>query len=245
MDDENNQALLEDYARTRDPALREKLVLAYISLVRSIVRRFPEYPKIGEDLLQVGSIGLIKAVDGFDPGRDVKFSTYATHCITGEVRHFLRDKADVLRMPRWMEAVSRRVNTFIAGFLHQNERFPSIEEISHTLNITREGVEEILRVRNPLFCQSYETLVEASVDVQKIKSLRYEDFRLPIEDRIVLQQAVERLRKLEQKIVYLFFYLDLTETQIAKKMGLSQKKVSRTLHEALYRMKKLLTKELW
>ena len=245
MDDEKLSLVLNDYARTREPALRERIICAYMALAQSLTRKFPEYPKFREDLIQVGYIGLIKAVDGFDPGRDVQFSTYATHLINGEIRHYLRDRTEEIRLPRWIKEVSHRVNLFIADFMQKNERLPSVEEISRGLNIAPEGVEEIVRVKNPVFCQSFEDLRQAEIDVQKIKSLRYEDFKLPIEDRIVLLQSLEKLKTIEQKIVYLFFYKDLTETQIAQKMGLSQKKVSRVLRSSVLRLKEFLTKDLW
>jgi RNA polymerase sigma factor (sigma-70 family) len=84
-----------------------------------------------------------------------------------------------------------------------------------------------------------------SVALRKIKSLRYETLRLPVEDRITLMNALERLKVLEQRIVYLFFYMDLTQTQIADRMGLSHKKVSRVLNKSLQKMKAFLTMDLW
>jgi RNA polymerase sigma-B factor len=245
MDEAVLTPLIEEYAQTREPALRDRIVCAFMPLAQSLARKFPEYSKLREDLVQVGYVGLIKALDCFDPGRGVRFSTYAVHSINGEIRHFLRDRVDTIRPPRWMREVSHRVNLFISDFMQKNERLPGVDEISRGLNLSPEGVEEIIRMKNPVFCQSFEDLKEAELDVEKIKSLRYESFKLPIEDRIMLNRAVEKLRYIEKKIVYLFFYLDLTETQIARKMGFSQKKVSRLLQESVSRLKTMLTRELW
>lgn len=232
------------YARTRDPALRDKIIRDNLHLVPPLVRKFRDVGEHREDLLQVGYIGLIRAVDLFNASRQVKFSTFATHWVMGEIRHYLRDKAYAARRPRWLSGLNKEINDYIDVFLQKNQRLPMIGEVSRALNITEEGIMEIIRARSFLSMDAAQSTLDRFVDVNKIKSLRYETLRLPIEDRILLGQAIERLKDFEQKAIFLFFYVDLTQTQIAKKMGLSPKRVSRMLGRALRKLRDILLKEI-
>jgi len=241
MEDEE---LFLEYSRTRSAAIREELICRNLNLVPSLVRRFRESGESFEDLSQVGYIGLIKAVDGFNPQREVKFSTYATHCITGEIRHHLRDRIDSIKRPRWLQDLTRKLASYIDEFVQKDGHLPSIENLSQYLNIAPDGVVELLKSRTTVSLESLGEQSSEALAYHKIRRLRYESFRLPIEDRIVLTQAVEALKKVEQRIIYLFFYMDLTQTQIATDLGLSQKKVSRILRRALDRLNEALRGEL-
>jgi RNA polymerase sigma-B factor len=225
--------------------LREQAICRYIHLVPPLARKFRDYHESREDLIQVGYVGLIKAVDGFDPILGVKFITYATHCILGEIRHYLRDKSQSIRRPRWLASLNRRVSEYMESFMQANRRLPSLGEIARALNIEEDGIVEILKMKSIISLNAMEDEKGGSVALRKIKSLRYETLRLPVEDRITLMNALERLKVLEQRIVYLFFYMDLTQTQIADRMGLSHKKVSRVLNKSLQKMKAFLTMDLW
>ena len=224
---------------TGEPSLRERLVEKHLQIVPAIVRKFRGKAE-WDDLIQVGYLGLLKAVDGFNPVLDTRFSTYATHCIFGELRHYVRDRIDVVRRPRWLASLSKQVAGYIEIFLHDHHRLPTFNEIADGLNLSREGVEEILRAKMPISLDDQEGESPIGLHVEKIRSRQYETFRLPMEDRIVLQQAVERLVELEKRIIYLFFYRDLTQGQIAGEMGLPPKKVSRLMRKALDRLRGLM-----
>ena len=216
-----------------------------LHLVAPIVRKFRETGANFEDLVQVGYVGLIKAVDSFNESFNVKFSTYATHLVAGEIRHYLRDRVDTVKKPRWLSALSRKMAIFIDRFLQEHQRLPTLGEIAQGINVSEEGVVEILKARSLATPAPLEEMNEETIAVEKIRSLHYETLRLPIEDSIALSQTIEALRALEQKVVYLFFYMDLNQTEIAKMMGLSQKKVSRVLHRGLDRMREILGKDVW
>lgn len=220
---------------------RHDIICKYLHLVPSVVRKFRDSGEPFDDLIQVGYIGLIKAVNSFDRKYKVKFPTYAIHFITGEIRHYLRDKADTIKKPRWLSGLSRRIAIYIETFLQAETRLPTIAEIAHGINVSEEGVVEILKARSLTDVAA----LDESIAVGKIRSLRYETFRLPLEDSIALQQTVEKLKQIEQRVVYLFFYQDLTQTEIAKTMGVSQKKVSRLLQRAVDKLREIMTRELW
>ncbi len=234
---ETTEMLFLRLERTGDPYLRHSIILRNLHLVRPVVKKFVHLMGILEDLVQVGYIGLIKAVDLYDVHRKIKFSTFATRWIEGEIMHYIRDKADIARKPRWLGELSNKVNRFIDEYVQNHQKFPETSEIAHALNIDEEGIQEIIKSRTFLSLSQEGSEYPDEVDINKIRSIRPESFRLPIEDRILVEQALERLKKLEKRIVFLFFYYDFTQMQIAEKLGLTQRKVSRILGKAVFSLK--------
>lgn len=234
--------LFRQLRKGKDKDLRERLIHENLQIVVPIAKKFVynNNKESLEDLIQVGYIGLIKAVDQFDPDRGVKFITYATHCIMGEIRHYLRDKSESIKRPRWLTRLNREIARYIEEFLQENKRLPSITEISTALNIEGDGIVEILKAK---YMVSVDDLNEGSTDylmLNRIRSRTMENFKLPIEDKIALEQAMESLKKLEKIIIKLFFYMDLTQSQIAVNLGLSQKKVSRLLKKSIDKMREAI-----
>ncbi|MCL5037380.1 MAG: sigma-70 family RNA polymerase sigma factor [Chloroflexi bacterium] len=241
---EPEEEIFETYSRTKDPELKDRIIKRYMPLVGPVVRKFLFMGESGEDLAQVGYVGLLKALESFDPYRNVKFSTYATHCISGEVRHYLRDKADSIKKPRWVRDLSYQASGFIDRTLQEKNRLPTAREISEELDISEEEALEILKVRSLVSLD--EGIVTRKGDtVERSDTVKSDAQRPGVEERIVLEQAMDELKAKEKSIVYYFFYMDLTQTQIAEKIGMSQKKVSRMLKKALKKMKDILTKEVW
>src|SRR5215212_932416 len=199
--------LIEAYRERGDRRAVEQILSMNVKILNHIVRRYAaSSDEPYEDLLQVGYIGMMKAVNGYGWGSEAKFSSYAYSMIEGEIKHHLRDAALVKR-PRWARSRHAKVS-------------------------------ELMK----LFCDtdvlSLDTGEDVEVDVSAIKSLRYETFSLPVEDRILLEQALESLTELQRKVVYLFFYKDLCQTEIGRKLGLSQRKTSRTVASAIKILKK-------
>lgn len=222
------------YRRTRDPATRDQIFAQYQNVVDSIARSYVRSAE-REDLLQVGYIGLVNAIERFDSEKGFRFSTYATHCVEGEIRHFLRDKSETIRRPRWVRTLSTQVASFLESFQHANQRLPLLSEISEALNITEKGVRAILMSKQPA------SLDEGGVGddflKENVRSARFESFRLPVEDRISISQGFERLLEVEQKVIYLFFVKDFTQREIAGKLSLPPRKVSRLMQAALGRLR--------
>ena len=234
--DEDEGSLFDAYRADGCISSRDQIFFRYQEVVSLIVKRYVQKAE-RDDLLQVGYIGLLGAIDRFDPARGVKFSTYLNHCVDGEIRHFLRDKAEVVRRPRWVRKLGREIAGFIEAYFQENQRLPALRHISESLNIEEAGVVAILRAKQP------GSLDDPSVAASAVRSLRHESFRLPVEDRVVISQAFEKLRDLEKKVVYLFFVADLNQRQISKKLSLSPRGVSRLMQRALKGMRGELERE--
>ena len=229
----------EAYAKTRTLEFRDRIVLAHMGLVKSIASHYGAM-QARDDLEQVGCVGLIKAVERYDPGLGVPFEAYARTVVSGEIFHYLRDLAPVLRVPRWYRTLNRRLHESHDRLVMSLGREPSHEELAADMNITVDGVKEILRLRDSYNLMSLSDRAEGNGGpprIDAIRSVRPQTFRLPVEDRIVLDKALEQLADFERRVVHLFFYKDLTQTEIARRLGFSQKHISRTLANTLRKLK--------
>jgi RNA polymerase sigma-B factor len=168
----------------------------------------------------------------------VPFEAYARTVISGEISHYLRDLAPIMRVPRWYQTLNRRLHQAHERLTGSLQREPSVEELADEMNVTPEGVHEIVRLRDSynLASLSDERQGGSTVQVDAIKSRRYLSFQLPVEDRIALDRAIERLEA-ERNLIHLFFYKDLTQTEIARRLGFSQKHISRLLAQSLRKLK--------
>jgi len=230
----------EAYARTRSLELRDHIVLAHVGLVKSIAAHYFTGQAQRDDLEQVGYVGLIKAVERFDPSLGVPFEAYARTVVSGEIFHYLRDLAPVLRVPRWYRTLNRRLHESHDRLVMSLGREPTHEELAADMNIQVDGVKEILRLRDSYNLMSLSDRPdggEGPPRLEAIRSSRHQTFRLPVEDRIVLDKALESLADFERAVVELFFYKDLTQTEIARRLGFSQKHISRTLASTLRKLK--------
>src|SRR5215218_6051108 len=226
-------SLIEAYRERGDRRALERILSMNGKILNHIVRRHASSSDESyEDLLQVGYVGMMKAINGYRLESEAKFSSYAYSMIEGEIKHHLRDTALVKR-PRWARSLHARVSEATSRLTAELGRPPLIEEVASEVNITPEGVAELMK----LFCDtdvlSLDGGEDEEVDVSAIKSLQYEAFSLPVEDRILLEQALETLSELQRKVIYLFFYKDLCQTEIGRKLGLSQRKTSRTVASAV------------
>jgi RNA polymerase sigma-B factor len=220
--------LVEACRERGDQRAFERILALHDKLLNNIVRRYSaSSSEPYEDLLQVGYVGLVKAVNGYEAGSKASFSTYAYSKIEGELRHYLRDTV-LMKRPRWARSLYSRISEATARLTSELGRPPFIEEIAKEVNVAPEGVVEVMKL---FFDTSVCSLDEENdgneePDFSAIKSLQYETFALPIEDRIVLEQALESLTKLQGRVVYLFFYKDLSQTEIGRRLGLPQRKIS-------------------
>lgn len=209
--------------RGRDEDL-ELLVLTGERLVAHFARVLTG--GIGEDVIQAGMEGLMKAVSRFDKGYGASFATYAGHCIMGEIRHYVRKESSYFKLGS-IARLQQKVNDVVEKVLKETGEPPTLSEIAGILNVKESGVVEAMRAG----------LVSLDdLDVKQIRSDRYETFRLPIEDRLLLEQAIGKLTSIQKRVIQLLFYRDLTQTQAAEELGISQRQVSRILHKSLREM---------
>jgi len=238
MDAESeDRGLFEAYQKEPNEKNQEAIVSRYSRLVVGVAKSFRGRWD-WEDLLQIGYLGLIKAIQGFRLEKGNRFSTYATHCIQGEIRHYLRDRNEVVRRPRWLQGLSKKVGVFVEKFLQRNERLPSIAEVSEGCNLSPDGVLEVLKAGQVLSLEQLQG--EAGIQVSRIRSLREESFVLRLEDRVWLESALEGLLAVERQVIDLFFFRDLNQAQISGATGLPPKRVSRVMRKALERLRDLL-----
>jgi RNA polymerase sigma-B factor len=176
-----------------------------------------------DDLIQAGYEGLLKALERFDPNRGVLFSTYAAHCILGGIRHEIR-KEKVFYRPPWMIDLQHRVLKITDDMIRKSGEAPTLAEVAKAANIKEEGLAFVMQAgRIPL----------DNLDQALVRNQRYVSFQLPIEDKITLHQAMARLNRLQQRVLYLIFYQDYTQQQVADDLGISQRQVSRVLGKSL------------
>src|SRR5215204_5728224 len=232
-------SLIEAYREQGDRRAVEQLLSMNVKILNHLARKYAATSdEPYEDLLQVGYVGMMKAVNGYRLDSGAKFSSYAYSMIEGEIKHHLRDTALVKR-PRWARSLHAKVSEATNRLTNELGRPPLIEEVAGEVNITPEGVSELMK----LFCDtdvlSLDGGGDEGVDLSVIKSLHYETFALPVEDRIVLEQALDSLNELQRKVVYLFFYKDLSQTEIGQTLSLPQRKISRIVASATRSMRKL------
>jgi RNA polymerase sigma-B factor len=220
--------LVEAYREKGDRRAIERIMALHARMLSSLVRRYATSSgEPYEDLLQVGYVGLMKAVNGYETGSKARFSSYAYSRIDGELQHHFRDTA-LVKKPRWARSLYSRISEATMRLTSELGCPPCIDEIAKEVNVTPEGVTEVMKLfLDTNVCSlDEERGGEEEPDLSAIKTLEYESFSLPIEDRIALEQALESLTKLQGKVVYLFFYKDLSQTEIGKRLGLPQRKIS-------------------
>ncbi|MBC8139193.1 MAG: sigma-70 family RNA polymerase sigma factor [Fibrella sp.] len=244
-------------APTASPTLSElkaKIAHLHTPLVESVARRFVGSGEPFEDLVQEGFLGLLSALDNYDPertaqkepARKIKFSTYATHFVVGAIRHFLRDRGKIIKEPAWLHEISVKVARTTDALTVELGRAPQSIEIARVLNLTEEAVDEILSTRQTFQVSAFGSSSEDNdstvglVDPEKIRSDKHVTLRLPIEDRIVLENAVLKLKELEQNVLFEFFYQDHSQTEIAKQFGISCNYVSHILKNATGKLKRIM-----
>ena len=244
-----NEQLLAAYAETRTPATLDELVRRNQNLLHHILKRFAYASEPYEDLLQVANLGLIKAAQRFDGGRGVRFSTYATAIVDGELRHHLRDSL-LMRQPRWVKKVYRQIQDKSNELSHKLGRPPEVAELAQALNINEDGILEVMNLYSRIQLHSQDEpfasdALQAEADPGMVHSIRQSSFSLPIEDRITLYAALDRLSAFQRRLIYLLFFRDLTQSEVAEEMGLTQKKVSRESIKALGRLQEVLGRKVF
>jgi RNA polymerase sigma-B factor len=236
-EEKTDRDLLRRYHEQGDLEARERLIEQYLPLVRSLARRYSYRGEQLEDLVQVGCIGLIKAIDRFDVDRGVELTTYATPNIIGEIKRHFRDKGWSVRVPRGLQELNVRLSHLVEDLTVQLERSPTIAELAKAAGVEEEEVLEALESG-----QAYATLSlsaptgggEDGSDLDPLESLGELEHEYEVsEDRAVLAPGLRVLDERERRILHLRFFEGLTQSQIAQQVGISQMHVSRLIRRAL------------
>ena len=232
-----------EFAATRDERLRDELVTEHIGLARRLAHRFANRGEPYDDLVQVGSIALIKAVDRFDPDRGVEFTTYATGTVIGELKRHFRDKGWAVRVPRRLQELKLALTKAIGDLAQREGRAPTVAEIAAHLQMTEEEVLEGLESANAYSTVSLDAPDSGDDDAPAVaESLGMLDDALEgVEYRESLKPLLEQLPSREKRILLLRFFGNMTQSQIANELGISQMHVSRLLARTLAQLRDGLT----
>jgi RNA polymerase sigma-B factor len=227
------------YARSHDPRSRDRLIEAHLGLAGHLARRFSGRGEPYDDLVQVGSLALVKAVDRFDPSRGVEFSTFATRTIVGELKRHFRDRGWFVRAPRRVQELYLQIGEVISTLTQELGRSPTIREMATATGVGEDDVIEALEAG-----QGYRS---GSLDVVGPEGdtlgERLGDDDQALEDaeqRAFLSPALDRLPARDRFIVKLRFVDGMTQSEIAKQVGMSQMHISRLLSRSLQTLRDAL-----
>ena len=238
--EKSDKVLLRRYHEHGDVAAREQLIEQYMSLVRSLASRYSYRGEQLEDLVQIGAIGLIKAIDRFDLDRGVELTTYATPNIIGEIKRHFRDKGWSVRVPRGLQELNVQLSRLIEQLTVQLGRSPTISELAKAASVEEEEVLEALesgRAYSSLSLSSGGSQDDDG-DLDPLESLGELEHEYEVsEDRAVLAPGLRALDDRERRILHLRFFEGLTQSQIAQQVGISQMHVSRLIRRALERIR--------
>lgn len=247
MDKENRKLLtheetleLIEQAQAGDHHAKEILVLKNIALVKSIVKKFLNRGYEYEDLLQIGTIGLIKAIQNYDAQYEVRFSTYAVPMIMGEIKRFVRDDG-IIKVSRSLKELASKAMYAKERLKSIHNREPTIQEIAHEVGSTPEEVIHALESGKPvasIYDVVYEDDSSPILMVDKIPSI--DDELSSVVDSVTINDALDKLDEREKTIIIMRYFQDKTQGDIAKVLGISQVQVSRLEKKVLLKMREML-----
>ena len=229
------------YHERGDREARDLLVEELMPLVRALARRYAGRGEQLDDLIQVGAIGLIKAIDRFDPSRGVELTTYAIPTIVGEIKRHFRDKGWAVHVPRRLKELNLRLSRRIEELTGQLGRSPTVAELAAAEGIEEEEVVEALETGQAYAAQSLSAPVLSADEPSDLETLSsipsIDEGFATTEDRVVLSRGFKALDERERRILTLRFFDGLTQSQIAAEIGISQMHVSRLIRRALEKMR--------
>lgn len=239
LKEEEKEQLLERI-QAGDEEARETYIKGNLRLVLSVIRRFESSSENADDLFQIGCVGLMKAVDHFDPSRMVKFSTYAVPMIIGEIRRYLRDNSPI-RVSRSLRDTAYKAIYAREGYIRQHMKEPTVQEIADEIGIAKEDVvfamdaiQSPMSLQEPVYSDGGDTLyVMDQVSDKKNKEENWVE-------ELSLEAAMERLNERERRIIRLRFFEGRTQMEVADQIRISQAQVSRLEKNALRTMRKYL-----
>ena len=247
FDRERTRQRLAEFAQTREPQLRDELVVAHLNLVRYLAMKFANRGEPLDDLIQVGTLGLIKAIDRFDPSRGVEFTTYATPTVIGEIKRYFRDKGWAVKVPRRLQELNLAVNRAVENLSVELGRAATVADLARRLGATDEEIIEAQELGQAYNLLSLDSEFAAEGEAKSATLMDYvgaSDSELELlEDKANLERAFGVLDGRERIIVYLRYYQGVSQSEIAKRLNVSQMHVSRLQARALTKLKDVLKVE--
>jgi RNA polymerase sigma-B factor len=234
--DDENPDVFTEYVRTRDRTLRDKIVEQHLGLANQMARRFANRGEPHDDLVQVASLALVKALDRFEPERGVRFSTFAVKCMLGELKRHFRDRGWAVRAPRRIQELYLELGHDIDRLVQELGRAPTVAELAASSRSTEHDVLEALEAGRGYRSSSLD--VPDQEGQPMVESIGVDDMDLAgVDDRSVLAIALAQLPEKDQRILRLRFVDGLTQSDIAKRFGVSQMQISRLLAASLQKLR--------
>jgi RNA polymerase sigma-B factor len=241
------QLLFRRHQRDGDLHARRELIERYLPLARSLARRYERRGESFDDLVQVASLGLVKAIDRFDPDREIRFSSYAVPTMLGELRRYFRDSGWALHVPREMQERVLKVNTAMERLSAELGRSPSPQQVADELDLPVEDVLEAIEANAAYEASSLDTPLasrdDAGQSIAEAFGEEDEQFEL-VEGRVSIGPALRTLPERERMILHLRFVEDLKQSEIAERIGVSQMHVSRLIRRALEQVRAAAAQEV-
>jgi len=237
-------SLLDRYRQHKDPKIKERIIKECMSLVKRIANNLARRKTDPvDDLIQVGCIGLIKAIENFDRAREAKCTTYFTHLIAGEMRHYCRDRSMLFRAPRELMELNFRIHKISQNLSHQLGREPTNGELAEVLDVDAKKIQEAFEVerRRTLLSLDQTLYTDSSDDQIFLDTLvdgKYQKFTKLQEHRLVLQDALDHISPQAKQIIKDIFLNENTQASYAKRHKISQMQTSRRLRSALAELRR-------
>jgi RNA polymerase sigma-B factor len=223
----------ELFARRSDPAARDELARMFLPLAEHLARRFAGRGESVDDLVQVASLGLVQAIDRFDPTREVQFSTFATVTIVGELKRHFRDRGWSIRVPRNLQETTLVVNRTIGDLWQELGRAPTAEDVAERANLSIDQVLDAMEAANAYAASSLDTSIDAE-GVSIAETMGAPDPAMEVSEAwMTVEPRIRELPPREQRILVLRFFRGMTQAEIAEEVGISQMHVSRLLSRTL------------
>src|SRR3989440_6005772 len=232
--------LFHRWRRSADRAARDELIARYLPLARKLARRYLTSSEPYEDLVQVASLGLVKAVERFDPDRGFAFTSFAVPTIVGELKRYFRDTGWAIHVDRGAQERARKINEARQAISARTGRPPRVDELAQYLELSEEEVLDGLQVAEAYGTVSLDAPMAGEEEASRLEAIGDEDQRLGlVDDQTTIFAAAKHLPQREREILYLRFGEDLTQSEIAERVGVSQMQVSRLLRRSLERLRQM------
>ena len=241
--------LIISYKETTDEKRKRTLHINIVEEAMVLVKKIANIISMqsgisSEDLVQVGSIGLIKAINAFKPEFNTKFKTYATYFIKGEIKHYLRDKAGIIKAPRELQELVFKISSIQKKLAEDGIKDPTSDDIARELNISTEKIEEVMNLEKYKSTLSLDQYLNGDDEdfslMDKIPAGDYQELMNSYEDKIMIAEAIKKLPAELREIIELSYYHDMNQREISEKIKISQMQVSRRIKKALHRLYEII-----
>ena len=232
--DPETWSLFVQYHRTRDRSLRNGLIERHMALAEGLARPYARRGEPFDDLRQVAMLGLLKAVDRFDPEREIPFASFAIPTIRGELRRHFRDRGWTIKVPRRLQELHLELDAIAAKVSQEQGRPPTVHEIATAAGVSDEAVLEAMEVSDLYRPRSLDAPARSEAGGSVADGLGRDDHGLSdAEARVALRSMLQELSERDRRIVYLRYFEEMTQSEIAERVGISQMHVSRLLTRSL------------